>query len=214
MKETADTGSPRRTSASLRKRRVIIDTALDEFSRFGLHGARVDTIAARAGVSKTNLLYYFNNKEALYLAVLHSTLEQWMAPLRDFSREQAPLDAIRRYLRAKLEAARDHPAASRLFCAEMMQGAERLRPLLEGELKALVDEKSEVIQYWVDSGQLAPITPHHLLYLLWATTQHYADFAPQVAILSGQGLDDRGFFNDVLATLEDVIFRGIQPLHP
>ena len=45
------------------KRAAVLAAALALFSRFGLHGTSVDQVAARAGVSKSNLLYYFANKE-------------------------------------------------------------------------------------------------------------------------------------------------------
>lgn len=62
--------SSRRDPEKSRER--ILDAALEEFSRYGLGGARVDRIAARAGANKRMLYYYFGNKEALFLAVLES----------------------------------------------------------------------------------------------------------------------------------------------
>ena len=55
-----------------RNRARILAAALEEFSRYGLGGARVDRIAARAGANKRMLYYYFGNKEDLFLAVLES----------------------------------------------------------------------------------------------------------------------------------------------
>jgi AcrR family transcriptional regulator len=55
-----------------KNRARILAAALEEFSRFGLGGARVDRIAARAGANKRMLYYYFGNKEAMFLAVLES----------------------------------------------------------------------------------------------------------------------------------------------
>jgi AcrR family transcriptional regulator len=55
-----------------KNRQRILMAALEEFSRFGLGGARVDRIAARAGANKRMLYYYFGNKEAIFLAVLES----------------------------------------------------------------------------------------------------------------------------------------------
>lgn len=201
----------RRPRASELKRAAIIDAALAEFSRYGLHGARVETIAELAGISKTNLLYYFSSKEILYVEVLKRILDQWLAPLKALSAEQEPLEAIDAYLSAKLAAARDQPEASRLFCLEMMQGAPLIAPVLDGELKQLVDEKSEVIAGWIEQGRLAPVDPRQLLYLLWAATQHYADFATQVRALSGSGLEDPSFFATALATLRRAVLEGLKP---
>jgi TetR/AcrR family transcriptional regulator len=105
------------------KRSAVLQAALGLFSRYGLHGTSVDQVAARAGVSKSNLLYYFANKEELYVCVLRDLLDVWLAPLRLFHAEQDPQQVIADYIRRKLEVSRDNPDASRLFCLEIIQGA-------------------------------------------------------------------------------------------
>ena len=50
----------------------ILKAAVAEFARFGLGGARVDRIAARAGANKRMLYYYYGNKEDLFLRVLEA----------------------------------------------------------------------------------------------------------------------------------------------
>jgi TetR/AcrR family transcriptional regulator len=193
------------------KRATILQAALDLFSRFGLHGTSLDQVATQADVSKTNLLYYFGSKEELYTNVLRQLLEVWLQPLQAFSVEQDPVEAIRNYLRVKLELSRDHPAESRLFCMEIMQGA----PLLLGELQQplhdLVENKVAVIQAWIDAGKLAAIAPHHLIFSLWATTQHYADFRVQVEAVAGKTLDDPAFFEETLKSLQALILDGVRP---
>ena len=191
------------------KRTVVLAAALGLFSRFGLHGTSVDQIAARAGVSKSNLLYYFANKEELYVCVLRELLEVWLAPLREFSAEQDPQQAIADYIRRKLVVSRDSPDASRLFCLEMIQGAPLLRGELDGELRRIVEHKSAVIQGWIDSGRLARVDPAHLIFMLWATTQHYADFAVQVQALTGKTLADPVFFEQTVANVQAVALRGV-----
>lgn len=193
------------------KRAQILGAALDIFSRFGLHGASLDQVALQADVSKTNLLYYFSNKEELYLAVLRQLLATWLSPLRTFSEDQEPLDALRGYLRQKLEMSRDYPAESRLFCLEMVQGAPLLLPELQGSLHELMDEKTRVIRAWIAAGKLAPVDPHHLIFGIWATTQHYADFRVQVQALCGRSLTEPDFFDEVLQGLETLIIEGLRP---
>ncbi|KTS75403.1 TetR family transcriptional regulator [Pseudomonas oryzihabitans] len=193
------------------KRAQILGAALDIFSRLGLHGASLDQVAVQADVSKTNLLYYFSNKEELYLAVLRQLLATWLSPLRTFSEDQEPLDALRGYLRQKLEMSRDRPAESRLFCLEMIQGAPLLLPELQGTLHELMDEKTRVIRAWIAAGKLAPVDPHHLIFSIWATTQHYADFRVQVQALCGRNLTDPDFFDEVLQGLETLLIEGLRP---
>ncbi|KQP03586.1 HTH-type transcriptional regulator RutR [Pseudorhodoferax sp. Leaf265] len=191
------------------KRNVILSAALSLFSRFGLHGTTVDQVAARAKVSKSNLLYHFANKEELYVSVLRELLQVWLEPLRGFAAEQDPRTAIAGYIRNKLALSRDRPDASRLFCLEMVQGAPLLRDELARELRDLVERKSEVIRAWVADGRLAPVEPHHLVFALWAVTQHYADFAVQVEALTGRTLADADFFEETVRNLQAIVLDGI-----
>lgn len=193
------------------KRTAILEAALEIFSRFGLHGTSLDQVASMADVSKTNLLYYFSSKEELYISVLRQLLEVWLLPLRGFSVDQDPVQAISEYIRVKLELSRDHPAESRLFCLEIIQGAPLLLTELEQPLRDIVEAKVAVIQAWIDAGKLAPVEPHHLIFSLWATTQHYADFRVQIDAVTGKTLDDPLFFNEVLENLQGLILNGIRP---
>ncbi len=193
------------------KRALILDAALQLFSRFGVHGTSLDQVASMADVSKTNLLYYFSSKDELYVSVLRQLLDVWLRPLRGFSVEQEPLQAIGEYIRIKLELSRDHPAESRLFCLEIVQGAPLLMDELQQPLRELVDSKVQVIQAWIDAGQLAPIDPHHLIFSLWATTQHYADFASQINAVTGKTLADPVFFQQVLENVRGLILEGLRP---
>jgi TetR/AcrR family transcriptional regulator len=60
--------------------------------------------------------------------------------------------------------------------------------MIEGPLKRLVDEKAALIGGWAQAGRIAPVDPHHLIFSIWAVTQHYADFDVQVrGILRPQG---------------------------
>lgn len=201
----------RRSRAVAAKRSNIMAAALEFFSLYGIHGTSLDQVAERADVSKTNLLYYFPSKEELYVAVLRDLLDIWLEPLKALSSEQQPMAAIKEYIYLKLCVSRDHPQASRLFCLEMLQGAPLLKQVLSTHLKQLVEEKSAIIHGWVKAGQIAPIEPLHLLFILWATTQHYADFGVQIEAISGQTLGDDVFFEQAVANLQHIITQGIRP---
>ncbi len=155
MAQGAVKKSGKRSQAVSAKKEAILAAALEAFSQFGIHGTRLEQVAERAGVSKTNLLYYYPSKEALYVAVLQQILAIWLAPLKAFREDISPLVAIREYIRLKLEVSRDHPQASKLFCLEILQGAPLLMGELTGDLKALVDEKSAIVSGWIDRGKLA-----------------------------------------------------------
>ncbi|MEO3989098.1 HTH-type transcriptional regulator RutR [Pseudocitrobacter cyperus] len=202
--------SGKRSQAVSAKKEAILSAALNTFSQFGIHGTRLEQVAELAGVSKTNLLYYYPSKEALYVAVMRQILAIWLAPLKAFREDLAPLQAIKEYILLKLEVSRDYPQASRLFCLEMLQGAPLLMNELTGSLKTLVEEKSAIIAAWVKAEKLAPVDPHHLIFMIWATTQHYADFATQVEAVTGATLQDEAFFQRTVENVQRMIIEGVR----
>lgn len=185
----------------MRNRQAILDAALEVFSAQGFRGATVDQIAEVAGLSKPNLLYYFPSKEAVHAELLARLLDTWLDPLRALDPEGVPLDEIMGYVRRKLDLSRDYPRESRLFANEILQGAPRIMAALTGELKALVDEKAAVIARWQAAGHLAALPPHHLIFSIWALTQHYADFDVQVRAVLGEGHDPYAEAQDFLERL-------------
>lgn len=179
-----------RTRIQQRNSEAILEAALDVFSQHGFRGATLDQIAEVAGLSKPNLLYYFTSKEAIHVALLSELLVTWLDPLRAMDPEGDPVEELMGYVRRKLELSRDYPRESRLFANEILQGAPRIRPAIEGELRALVEEKSAVLRRWMGEGRIARVHPVHLIFSIWALTQHYADFDVQVrAVLGPEGTD-------------------------
>ncbi len=171
------------TRIQKRNRRRILDAALEVFSAQGFRGATLDQIAAEAGLSKPNLLYYFDSKEAIHGALLQDLLATWLDPLRAIDARGEPRAEIMAYMRRKLQMSREYPRESRLFANEILQGAPRLSDFIATELKALVDDRARLIRRWIAQGRLAPVDPHHLIFSIWALTQHYADFDAQIRLI-------------------------------
>lgn len=201
----------RRTRIQTEKRELILEAALEIFSQHGFRGATIDQIADGARMSKPNLLYYFRSKEEIHITLMQRLLTTWLAPLRELDDVGDPISELRSYIRRKLEMARDYPRESRLFANEILQGAPRIMPMIEGELKTLVDEKAEVISGWMRSGRIIHTDPYHLIFSIWATTQHYADFDVQVRTVLGplRGGEER--FEDAARFLEQIFVDGLQP---
>lgn len=200
----------RRAQAGEARKAAILKAALAVFARQGLDGASLEAIAQAAGISKANLLYYHPSKDALYVSVLEQGLAQWLAPLSRFTEADDPEPAIAALIAAKLAMSRDHPEVSRLFALEMLRGAPLLKPVLAGPLKAVFDAKCAVIGSWVAAGRLAPVEPAHLIFSIWALTQHYADFAVQVRALAGKSLSDKGFMDETQAALTALVLHGVK----
>ena len=168
-------------------RRILLEAALDVFSAYGFRGTTIDQIAEKAGMSKPNLLYYFKRKQDIYVSVLEETLEEWLQPLHELDPKGDPVEELRRYITRKIEMSAKKPGSVAPVCQRNParrtghQGVSAPR-----SLKKLVDEKAAVIRQWVSEGRLAPIDPYHLIFMIWATTQHYADFDVQVRAILGR----------------------------
>jgi TetR/AcrR family transcriptional regulator len=199
----------RRTRIQEEKEELILEAALEVFSQRGFHGSTIDQIAEVAGMSKPNLLYYFRTKEAMHRALIDRVLENWLEPLQAFNAEGDPEQEIKSYIRRKLEMAREFPRESRLFANEILQGAPHIMAVLEGPLKELVDEKADVIRAWIASGKVRDCDPHHMIFSIWSTTQHYADFDVQVKAVLGPGRDDTDRFEDAARFLEGLFVSGL-----
>lgn len=185
----------------LRNRNKIMEAALDVFSQHGYRGATLDQIADAAGMSKPNLIYYFDGKEAIHVAVLNRLMEDWLAPLHDMDPGGDPLDEILTYARRKMEMSREFPRESRLFANEILQGAPRMTPHLESGLKPLFEDKAALIADWIAQGRLAAVDPGQLILSIWAITQHYADFDAQIRVLIP---DEAAGWDAAFAHVEDM----------
>jgi TetR/AcrR family transcriptional regulator len=187
----------------------ILKAAEAVFATRGFTGATTAEIAARAGIPKANLHYYFRTKQALYRAVLDDILSLWLDATASILPEAEPAAALRRYVEAKVAYSRTRPFASKVFANELLHGAPEIRGFLGGAMKELVDDKAAVIRGWIEDGRIAPIDPHHLFFILWAATQTYADFDCQVAAVLGRKALAPADYDRAADAVTALVLRGL-----
>ncbi|SNB68077.1 transcriptional regulator, TetR family [Arboricoccus pini] len=181
----------------------LINAAIQVFADRGLEGATTARIAETAGLPKANLYYYFASKETIYRRAVLGILEKWLDAFNALSPDDDPALAIADYVRAKMTASFNHPAESRLFARELLSGAPIVKHYLETELRDWVARKSVIIKAWSDKGLMAPVSPPHLFFIIWAATQTFADFSVQIDCVLGP--EDRSSRQEI-ATDEIVSF--------
>ena len=197
---------------STQKRHQLLNAALDVFSLYGFNGASLDEIAQIAEMHKSNIFYYYENKEALYIEVLTTVLQKWLAPLQMLETDLEPEEAITNYLLQKIEVSRTQPKASRLFALELIQGAPHILDILKGPLKKLVKRKAKVITMWQEQGKISKdIDPEILILNIWAITQNYADFSIQMEMVTGKTLRNRSMLQRIIQHTVHMILYGIVP---
>ena len=111
-----------------RTRQRILDAALEEFSRYGLGGARVDRIAERAAANKRMLYYYFGDKDGLFLAVLEQSYVQIRSAERALDLEHRdPREALKRLVQFTWRYYLDHPEFMTLLNSENLHKGRHVR---------------------------------------------------------------------------------------
>jgi len=118
--------------------------------------------------------------------VLDDILGLWLGELDRITEQSDPATALSDYIRAKVRLSRERPLASKVYANEMIRGARHTGDFLKNELRNLVKEKAAVLQAWADAGKIEAVDPVHLFSIIWAATQHYADFDVQVGALLGR----------------------------
>ncbi|GAB3111918.1 TetR family transcriptional regulator [Aestuariicella hydrocarbonica] len=192
-----------------KKEKIIFDAAELEFAEKGYEGATMDSIAKRAGLARPNVHYYFDNKLKLYAEILSSILELWDTALNDIRCDDHPYEALRTYITQKIEFSRNHPLSSRIFAREIISGAPHLKEYYQQEYQQWFGRKLEIFESWSRSGKIDAVDPAHLMFLIWSSTQHYADFEAQVAAAMGKAELANEDYRSAAETLTAVITKGI-----
>ncbi|OEE67009.1 TetR family transcriptional regulator [Enterovibrio norvegicus FF-33] len=191
----------------------IIDVASQLFAEKGYAATTTAEIAQRAEIPKPNLYYYFNTKDNLYRAVLESVTLPLLEASLPIEQLDDPREALTQYIRTKLRISRDHASASKTFAAEVMAGAPHLpRDIAE----ALIDQSKMILNkfdYWIAQGWMDPVPAKHLMFMLWSSTQTYADFNWQICQVCGQyELDDEDF-EQAAEFLVNLVLKGCGVKH-
>lgn len=188
----------------------ILGAAKKLFAQRGFGGVSLDHIAREVGASKQNLLYYFPSKEELYRRVLHGVLDVWLSYMDALSqRPDDPERAIREYIAGKLRFSREHPDDSRVYANEVVSGAplfsaeiaERVIPALQADVA--------IFNRWAEQGLCRPVDGRHLMILLWASTQVYADWASQIGLVLGKSELDLEDFQAAENLIVDMVLRTV-----
>ena len=188
---------------------VILQAAEKVFAEAGFGGATMQLIADVAGLPKANVHYYFSTKEELYRQVVSNIFEVWLAAAGTFEAASGPAEGIGAYIDAKMEISRTHPAGSKVWASEVMHGAPIIQDYLETKLVAWTNGRIDVINTWIAAGLMDPVSPRHLLYLIWSSTQHYANFGHQIQTLNtGTPLTDDDW-QAAKTAVKQIILKGI-----
>ncbi|MFC3120052.1 TetR family transcriptional regulator C-terminal domain-containing protein [Agaribacter flavus] len=186
---------------------TIVKAAERAFAKHGFKGTSVQQIADAAGLPKTNVLYYFKSKQGLYLAVLQQIMAIWNLSFDKATANDDPAETLAEYISEKMEVSRTRPYASKVFAMEIINGATNFQGSFLEEHREWMNGRTAVIDAWVAQGKMPPIDAHYLLYHIWASTQHYADFSTQISNLRGSTMK-KADYKIATLNLVNMILQG------
>jgi TetR/AcrR family transcriptional regulator len=213
-KKRSDDNKPQRRDPAA-TRRKLLTAARREFASSGLAGARVDEIAARAGVNKQLVYHYFGDKDALYLAVLEWVYEEIRAQERKLNLEGLPPEqAIKKLIESSFDHLAAHPDFIVLLNDENRGGARHVRGSrkLEAMHSPLVSLVSTILGEGVKAGVFRKgINAVHLYISIAGLSYFYFSNTPTLSAIFGKDLSSRAARQARRKHVVDLVLHSLRP---
>jgi TetR/AcrR family transcriptional regulator len=213
QRRSGGTRPQRRDPAGTRNK--LLTAARREFADRGLAGARVDDIAARAGVNKQLVYHYFGDKDALYLAVLEWVYEEIREQERKLNLKGLPPEqAIRKLVGSSFDHLAAHPDFIVLLNDENRGGARHVRHSrkLEAMHSPLVSMVSKILNQGVRAGIFRRgINPVHLYISIAGLSYFFFSNTPTLSAIFGKDLSSLAAKRARRRHVVDLVLHALRP---
>jgi TetR/AcrR family transcriptional regulator len=169
-------------------RRAILDAALDLFSERSFDGASTRSIAELAGVTQPLLNYHFAGKEELWRAAVDDLFERFRTSTQDRLTGLRGVDDVtiaKLMVRHFVEFSAANPQLHRIIMQESKRAGARLDWMVETHVRPLYENAVAMFERLAAQGELAPVAPAHLYYLLTGAGSSVFVMAPECQRLTG-----------------------------
>jgi TetR/AcrR family transcriptional regulator len=170
-------------------RAAILKAAVREFAREGVAGARTDAIARAAHVNKALLYYYFQDKDALYQAVLDGVFDGVRAAIHNaLSQNLPPREKLIAYVQAHFDYIAANPLYSRIVQGEFLRAARdpsQLQRIAKQYFQPIFVNIAGLLREGVASGDFRAVNPLHFIPSMVSVIVFYFNTAPIVKVMTG-----------------------------
>ncbi|SFG12405.1 TetR/AcrR family transcriptional regulator [Neptunomonas qingdaonensis] len=186
----------------------ILKASCIEFAEKGYAATKIMDIANKVDLPKPNIYYYFQSKEKLYRCVLESIIDPLLKASNAFEIYDEPGIALEQYIHTKIHISQQHPHASKVFSSEIMHGAPHLTQDVTDKLMQQTTQMTARINQWIADEKMEAVDPQHLLFMIWASTQTYADFDWQIAKVTGKKALDTQDYQTAANLITRMVLKG------
>lgn len=192
----------------------ILAVALQEFSRHGLSGARIDAIAAESGLNKGMIYYHFGSKEDLYVAALEESYRRFREVESAFHIEGLPpVPALRSLVGATFDFHAAHPEFIRMVMSENIHQGEYIRkiPGLRAINRSAIDLLERLCRRGIAEGVFRPdLDPVDLHMSISALSFYNVSNRHTFSFIYDRDLGAADVHAARRASVVDMILRGVR----
>ena len=159
MTDVVDTRPETRRRRKAERPKEILEAAFEEFSRNGYAAATLEQVAERAGVTKGTIYVYFENKEHLFISMVHELMKVTLDTVHEmFERhEGSTADLLRAqfsYIYQNIVEDRRRREVARMLIAEAPRFPALADRYYEEIHRPCMELFKQAIQRGVDRGEI------------------------------------------------------------
>jgi TetR/AcrR family transcriptional regulator len=169
-------------------RQLVLDAAIDFFSRRGFEGASLSGIAKQSGVPVPLIVYHFKSKEQLWresVDMIYERVENHIASYNDAVSKVSGRERYRLATRATITAMAKHPEYMRMFVQEGTQKSDRLKWMVDNHQSKITDRIVDLVMDAQAEGLLPQMDPMHAKFILSGAFSLAVILGPEVELVMG-----------------------------
>ena len=160
----------------------ILEAAEAVFSEKGFAAARLEDVAARVGIRRASIVYYFRDKRELYDAVLDGVCSDLLARFNAILEAPSPLaDRLDAAVTAWVSYVGERPSVARILLWESAEGSTAPRPLVAKYTAPIIEAATKAIREGQRLGLFQPIDPIHFVFTVAGATIGFVSAKPTLA---------------------------------
>ena len=200
----------------------IISAAIEVFAEKGKHGARMEQIAAKAGVNKAMLYYYYSSKDNLFHEVLKTLTEKtfqhvFSALIFPMAYDESPMDKVKRIVSAHFEAFSQNFNFTKIILHtlanephELQSAIRTIKDKVGSTGRAPIQTFLSIFEEGVSTKEFRNINPKQVLISIIGMNLSYFIGKPVAeALLDLRIEDDQTFLRERKESIIDLVLHGI-----